>query len=130
MNRLQALVGLNLAGDIGSIRLRALLGYFKNIEDIFTSSQKELNAVSGVGQKIAARITSIKKEEIDREYALAHKLGLRIICEEDADYPFNLKNIPDPPIVLYVKGDFAAEDKFSLFKEQYISAQAPGQVHP
>jgi DNA processing protein len=114
MNRLQALVGLNLIGDIGSIRLSSLLGYFKNIEGIFTSSQKELSAVSGIGQKIAARITSIKKEEIDREFSRAHKLGLRIICEEDADYPFNLKNIPDPPIVLYVLGELKREDNLGL----------------
>jgi len=114
MNRLQTLVGLNLIGDIGSIRLQSLLGYFSKTEDIFSALEDQISRVPGIGQKIASRIASIKEEEIDKELALAQRLGLKIICKEDADYPFNLKNIPDPPILLYVKGELIKEDNLGL----------------
>lgn len=114
MNKLKALVGLNLIGDIGSIRLRSLLGYFAKIEDIFTAPQERLSAVYGIGPKIAARISSLKEKDIDKEFASAEKLGLRIISEEDPGYPANLKNIPDPPVVLYVKGELRREDNLGI----------------
>jgi DNA processing protein len=38
----------------------------------------------------------------------ADALGIRIITAADADFPPQLLNIPDPPVVLYVKGDVAS----------------------
>ncbi|MFH0739014.1 MAG: DNA-processing protein DprA [Candidatus Omnitrophota bacterium] len=114
MTRIQALVGLNLTRDIGSIRLKRLLDYFKDPESILNAPQGQLIAVSGIGQKIASGITLVKKEDIDREFREANKLGLCIISSEDTDYPANLKNIPDPPIVLYVKGELKKEDNLGV----------------
>ncbi|MFH1640622.1 MAG: DNA-processing protein DprA, partial [Candidatus Omnitrophota bacterium] len=50
----------------------------------------------------------------NKELELAKKLNLRIITFDDADYPENLKQIPDPPIVLYVKGELKEKDKTSI----------------
>jgi len=114
MTQLEALISLNMVGEIGGIRLGKLLKYFGKPENILKASSEKLMAVSGIGDKIAQQITSFKKEDLDKELALAKKLGIRIITQDDADYPQNLKNIYDPPIVLYVKGELKAEDKFSL----------------
>jgi len=114
MTYIEALVSLNLVGDIGSIRLKKLLDYFGKPEDILHAAPGKLMAVSGIGQNIADKIYSLKKEDLDKEFTLAKKYGLKIMTFEDKDYPENLKNIYDPPIVLYVKGELKAEDKFSL----------------
>ncbi|MFA5145391.1 MAG: DNA-processing protein DprA [Candidatus Omnitrophota bacterium] len=114
MNRLEALIGLNLVSDIGSIRLNKLLEFFHKPENILKASPEELTAVSGIGEKTAHKIRSLKKEELDKEFSLAKKHGLKILTLDDSGYPENLKNIPDPPIVLYVKGELKAEDKFSI----------------
>ncbi|MBM3255792.1 MAG: DNA-protecting protein DprA [Candidatus Omnitrophica bacterium] len=81
---------------------------------MLNAPQDQLIAVSGIGGKIACAITSLKKEDIDREFREAHKLGLCIISSEDADYPVSLKNIPDPPIILYVKGELKKEDNLGV----------------
>ena len=104
MTYIEALVSLNLVGDIGSIRLKKLLDYFGKPEDILHAAPGKLMAVSGIGQNIADKIYSLKKEDLDKEFTLAKKYGLKIMTFEDKDYPENLKNIYDPPIVLYVKG--------------------------
>jgi DNA processing protein len=114
MTQLEALVSLNLVGEIGSIRLKKLLDYFGKPENILKASQDKLMAVSGIGPEISAKIKSLKKEDLDKEFTLAKKLGLRIMTIDDKDYPKDLKNIYDPPIVLYVKGELIEEDKYSI----------------
>lgn len=114
MNRFEALVSLNLIGDIGSTRLKKLLDYFDKPENILNVPQEKLMAISGIGQKIANQIRSLRREDIDKEFDLANKYNLKIMTIEDADYPKNLKQIPDPPVVLYVKGEIKEQDKFSI----------------
>lgn len=114
MTRLEALVGLNMVLDIGSIRLKKLLEFFEQPQNILKAHPEQLMAISGIGAKIATGIRSLKKEALDKEFALAKKRNLRIATYEDKDYPENLKNIPDPPIVLYIKGDLKEQDKFSI----------------
>jgi DNA processing protein len=114
MTTFEALVGLNLVPEIGSVRLKKLLEVFETPEKILGASVDALSAVEGIGEKIARDISSFKKEDLDRELALAKKLGLKIITWVDAHYPENLKTIYDPPIVLYVKGELKAEDALSI----------------
>jgi len=114
MTRLEALVALNMAGSIGSVRLKNLLEYFHSPQEIFEAAVEKLVAVSGIGENLASRISSLKKEDLAKELDLARKLALKIITFEDAAYPENLKNIPGLPIVLYVKGDIKPQDSLSI----------------
>ncbi|MCX5701878.1 MAG: DNA-processing protein DprA [Candidatus Omnitrophica bacterium] len=114
MTRLEALISLNMVYDIGSIRLKKLLDYFGKPENILKAPRQKLMQVSNIGEKIAEKISSFKTEDLKKELELAKKLNLRIITFEDADYPQNLKNIPDPPIVLYVRGELKKEDNLSI----------------
>ncbi len=114
MTSREALVGLNTVCDIGSIRLGKLLNFFGRPQNILDAPLDKLSAVSGIGQRLAAKIRSLKKEEIDREFSGAKKSGLKIVIRDDADYPLWLKNIPDPPIVLYVKGGIKQEDQSGI----------------
>jgi len=114
MTDLEALIGLNKVCDIGTIRLGKLLNYFDKPENILKASQDKLMAISGIGENLAHQICSLTKEEIDRELELAKKYNLKIMTLDDQGYPENLKNIPDPPIVLYIKGTLKSEDKFSI----------------
>jgi DNA processing protein len=114
MTRQEALISLNLIPDFGTISLKKLLEFFAKPENILRAPQDKLIAVSGIGQNIAEKIHSLKKEDLDRELALAKKHGLKIMTIDDKDYPQNLKNIPDPPIVLYLKGEIRKEDIISV----------------
>ncbi len=114
MTRLQALIGLNLTYDIGTIRLNKLLEYFGTPENILNAPQERLSMVYGIGGNISSGIKSIGEKDIDNELVAAAKLKLKIITPDDSDYPSNLKNIFDPPIVLYVKGELKAIDTLSI----------------
>jgi len=114
MTRIEALVSLNMVLDIGSVRLGKLLEFFGTPENILKAPQEKLMTVFGIGEGIASKICSLKAEALDKEFAEAGKLGLKIITTDDAEYPANLKNIYDPPIVLYVKGALMREDALSV----------------
>ena len=114
MTRLEALVGLNLTFDIGTIRLNKLLEYFATPENILNAPRERLSAVYGIGQNISNGIKSIGQKDIDKEFEAALKLGINIIAHDDVEYPLGLKNIPDPPIVLYVKGELKPQDNISI----------------
>ncbi len=114
MTKFEALVSLNLIGDIGGVRLKKLLEFFDKPQDILKASCEKLMGVSGIGKKIAAKINSFKSDTLDKELGLAKKFGLKIITRDDLEYPQNLKDIYDPPIALYVKGNLKEEDKFSI----------------
>jgi DNA processing protein len=114
MDRLEALVSLNMCLDIGSVRLGKLLEYFGKPENILKARREELMRVFGIGEKIADNILSVKQEQVDKELQLAKKLDLNIIPCDSPDYPRNLRYIHDPPIVLYVKGTIQEEDALAI----------------
>jgi DNA processing protein len=111
MTRFEALVALNLVPEIGSIRLNKLLEFFGTPQNILKAPAEKLTGVFGIGETIASKIHSFQESDLKKEFETAEKLGLSILTQEDAAYPVNLKNIYDPPIVLYVKGTLEEEDK-------------------
>lgn len=114
MTKFEALVSLNMVLDIGSIRLKRLLEYFGTAQNILKASPEELTSVFGIGGKIAQNIKSLKPETLEKELQSARKLGLKILVQDDEEYPENLKNIIDPPIVLYVKGELRKQDACAI----------------
>jgi len=114
MTQQEALVSLNMVADIGTIRLNKLLKFFDKPENILGASYERLTQVSGIGQSIAAKINSFKEKDLELEFDLARKLGLKILTKDDEEYPKNLKDTIDPPLVLYVKGELRPEDKNAI----------------
>jgi len=49
--------------------------------------------------------------KIEQELELCEKLGVRVVSLRDAAYPVQLRNIPDPALVLYLKGSLALHDQ-------------------
>lgn len=55
-----------------------------------------------------------KTPDWEREIARAEKMGVKIVTEADAEYPRQLRNIPSPPLVLYVAGNVEALSKSAV----------------
>lgn len=114
MTELEALVGLNLISNIGSVRLGKLLEVFGKPQEIFSAKYEHLASILGIGSQIAADIVSFKKENIEKELSSSEKLGIKILTLNDGDYPENLRKIPGSPIVLYVSGSITAQDNLAV----------------
>ncbi|MGA2093845.1 MAG: DNA-processing protein DprA [Sedimentisphaerales bacterium] len=103
------------AEGVGSVTFRKLLEYFSSIDRVLGASVSELKMVEGIGSVTAERIAASRnKTDTEAEIELAAKLGVWLVHFQDERYPALLKQIYDPPPVLYVKGTFAEADNLSI----------------
>ncbi|MBI3324364.1 MAG: DNA-protecting protein DprA [Candidatus Omnitrophica bacterium] len=112
----ERLILLNLVPDIGTIRVRRLLEAFGTLAALFAASEEQLQQVEGIGPVLAGRLASSRRkpELVDKELRLAQKAGCRVVTQMDAEFPAPLKQIPDPPLVLYLKGRWEDMDETAV----------------
>jgi len=106
---------LHLCRDVGPIRFANLLREIGDIDAVLGASVQTLMRVSRMSEKVAAGIA--RDRDTDRaaaEIELAARHGVRIVCLADEDYPAILRNIPDPPACLYIRGQLAKQDAVAL----------------
>ena len=115
MDSREALIALNLVPEIGPVRLSKLLDYFGEPQKILSASERALMAVDGVGAKASAKIHQWEKfVELNEELRRIDKFRCTILTLDDENYPSLLRQIYDPPHVLYVKGGIKAIDNCSI----------------
>ena len=115
MDSREALIALNLVPEIGPVRLSRLLDYFGEPQKILGASERALMAVDGVGAKASAKISQWEEVvELDKELRRIDEFSCTILILSDENYPSLLRQIYDPPHVLYVKGQIKATDDCSI----------------
>jgi len=112
---IEAWLTLHLAPSLGSTSCRKLVKHFGSPERVLSASAGQLRAAaSRVRQKAIAALCGSGREEVavaaGQELERAEKSGIEIIAIDDPRYPVPLKNIHDPPNVLYVLGSPEALD--------------------
>jgi DNA processing protein len=104
MDERQALVALNMIDGIGSVKLNRLIGRFGGGAEAFNASYGELISVEGIGHEISEAIKRFDHSLLDKELAGVKEKNIEIITIYDDNYPVLLKQIFDPPPVLYKTG--------------------------
>ena len=89
----------------------ALLRHFGTPEQVFFADNGELLLTEGITRADLAVLENHSLEVADRILADCQRLGIRILTIQDAEYPSRLKNIYDPPCLLYIKGRLPAFDE-------------------
>ncbi|MCC7448138.1 MAG: DNA-protecting protein DprA [Anaerolineae bacterium] len=112
--KLRYWVGFNRAKGIGPIRLRALLTYFGDIETAWNASPKDLQA-AGLDQRSLTSLLSTRSTcDLDAELRAIERAGAWVLTLEDTAYPPLLRQIPDPPPILYGKGTLTEADNRAI----------------
>jgi DNA processing protein len=112
MDAREALVALNLIEHVGPVRVRQLLEHFGEAPAILAASRQQLLRVRGIGEETADAIASWEKTiDLSGELKRISDFGCHILIQTDEDYPELLRQIYDPPVVLYVKGRLTSADK-------------------
>jgi DNA processing protein len=112
MDSREALVALNLIEGVGPVRLRQLLEAFGDAPSILRASKQQLLQARNIGEETAEAISNWEKTvDLSAELKRIADFGCRIVIQADPEYPELLRQIYDPPIVLYVKGDLLTKDK-------------------
>jgi DNA processing protein len=115
MDSRDALVALNMIDHVGPIRARQLLEHFGDASAVLGASRHQLLHVKGIGDETAESIANWEKSvDLNGELKRIADFGCRIVSQADPEYPELLRQIYDPPLVLYVKGTLSAKDKNSV----------------
>lgn len=112
MDSREALIGLNLIEGIGPVRARQLLEHFGDAAKILGASKSRLLQVRGIGEDTAGNIANWEKSiDLAGELKRIADFGCKVLIQSDENYPAPLREIYDPPLVLYVKGELTTRDK-------------------
>jgi len=89
---------------VGAKTYLALLDVFKTPQAVFSATANDLKQ-AGLSAKIAENIKSFNWSEIELDLKWLSRDDCHVMCWHDEDYPALLKEIPDPPPVLFIRGD-------------------------
>lgn len=106
---------LHLTPGIGPRIMELLLERFGSPREVLAASGAALLDVKEVGPKLSAAITrSRSSSDAEEELALAAELGVTLRVRDMDSYPTGLREIADPPAILYVKGTYEPRDELAI----------------
>ncbi len=115
MTAKEAFIALNLIEGIGPVRVRQLMDHFGDATEILRASKSQLLQVRGIGEETADAIAGWESRvDLGGELRRIAEFNCHVLTQADAEYPKQLREIYDPPVVLYVKGALTAQDHHSV----------------
>ena len=104
MDSIRPWLHLKSVPGVGNLLCKRLIDRFGSPQDVLQASAQRLLQVNGMTRRQVAAIQTHKPEDIEAELTLAAKRDYRFVVLTDPDYPRLLREIPDPPPLLYVYG--------------------------
>ncbi len=119
--------------QIDSLFTLKLFEYFKDIKKAFNASSDDLKNIEGLSVKKAENFLKFR-DKINPDKVLSDVVnrGIKYLTFEDDRYPVMLKNIDNPPSVLYYKGDLDSinfERTLAVVGSRKTSKYAKDAVH-
>lgn len=110
VKHIEYLLALHSVNGLGPIRLKRLLDVFKDPKLAWEASAKEILNL-GIPQNVANLLVDTRKKLDPQNYLESvEKSGIKFLTVFDEDYPPLLKQIYDPPTVIYYKGEILPGD--------------------
>ena len=108
----EALLTLLSVPGLGPRRILSLVSRFGDAGAVLKASVAELCRTAGIDVKTATSIRSAADADFARhQLRLANKSGVSFVTYWDSRYPKRLKQVADPPVVLYVRGTLPTQDE-------------------
>jgi DNA processing protein len=104
-------VGFNRVYGVGPAKVRALIDHFGDLETAWNAAPDELRE-AGLDRRAIENLLSTRRSlDLAQELERVQKAGAWIVVWDDPEYPPLLKNLPDAPAVLYIKGQLNTADR-------------------
>lgn len=115
MNETEACIALNMVPNLGPVRLRRLLEVFHTPQRILLAKSDELRQVEKIGPEIADAIVHWSDHaDLVAELDRIADFGAHVLTQADPLYPPLLREIHNPPLVLYVWGALTEQDRHAI----------------
>lgn len=106
--------------SLGDVRIRRIAEKFNNLGHLFSSDLQTLKSIDGISEKTLREVESaVNKSNVFEESYLKlleklEKSNIKVTTIFDENYPQNLKNIYDAPVILYYYGNMSESDRYSI----------------
>jgi DNA processing protein len=115
VDELACFLALTRVKGIGPRRAELLIREIGSALQVFDASSKELSSLRGMNEKIAREIRGFNDWSwVEEVLGRCREEEISILTITSSAYPPLLKEIPDPPPVLYMRGELADDDRFSV----------------
>ncbi len=109
------LIRLTSVPGVGPKTSRALLARFGTAGQVLRAPEASLREVPGVGAGLAEKIARADRDiDARADLALCRRLGVTPIAHGSDAYPAPLREIPDPPALIYVRGTIEPVDRLAV----------------
>lgn len=107
-------IGFTFVKGIGAVRFQRLLDRFGDAESAWGAAPTEL-AEAGLSLKLIERLVAIReKVDLSRIWNQIQSKEIQVLTWLDEAYPQRLKEIEQPPPVLYLRGELSTEDDWAV----------------
>ena len=98
----------------GGVKIQSILSYAGSPEAAWKMKEEEFLQIKGIGDIMCGHIIYSRNiDKISKGLTDMKKKGIRLVCQEDAEYPQKLLAYPDRPFALFVIGELP-QDTFSV----------------
>lgn len=108
-------IRLALVNGVGPRTLASLIDHFQSARNVLTATLSQLGQVRRIGPKIASSIREAATSDLApkvQEHCRQH--GVEILLPGDPQFPRLLNELEDPPVLLFVRGQFQPADQLSI----------------
>lgn len=114
MSDLKYWLGFNLVKGIGPAKVQALLDYYGSLANAWQANEFELQKI-GIDQRTLKTFLQTRQEvDLDAALAQVQQGGVSLLTWEMEKYPNYLREIPNPPPLLYYQGDILEQDRWAV----------------
>ena len=107
-------LGFNQVAGVGPLRLAALRDYFSSLEEAWLAPDRELRQ-AGLDRRTIQNLHGARQSlDLGDLLRQLDEIGASALTLDDLDYPSVLKELPDAPPVLYMRGTLTTEDDWAV----------------
>ena len=115
MTESEAYIALNMVPRIGPVRVRRLLEAMGSPREVLSAPAARLQSVPGIGPEAAKSLHEWQNHvDLTAELDLVRESGANVLTLASPDYPSLLREIHDPPTVLYTMGEILDRDRHAI----------------
>lgn len=114
MSELKYWLGFNLVKGIGSAKVRALLDYFGSLELAWSANEPQLQKIGFDKRAIDTFLTTRPTLDLDGEMRRLEAANISLLTWDNPPYPTYLREIPNPPYLLYMQGSLIEADQWAV----------------
>ena len=107
-------LGFNLVKGIGPAKVQALLDYYGSLANAWQANEFELQKIGLDKRAITTFLKTRQEIDLDKELARLERANISLLTWETEKYPSYLREIPNPPPLIYYQGEILEQDRWAV----------------